>query len=146
MKALPLLLLLLPFASSASTASGVMGDWMGPTNSVVRIYTCGSSVCAKIVKLAKSSPDKTDANNPESGKRDRPLCGLDIGTGFRKVDADHLADGRLYDPKSGHTYSGTITSEGNDLKLHGYIGISLLGRTEVWHRVSEIDEKSCGIG
>ena len=41
-------------------------------------------------------------------------------------------DGTIYDPKSGKTYSCKMTIDGNKLKIRGYIGISLFGRTEVW--------------
>ena len=135
--------LMLMFAFAGSTSGGVMGDWKGPTDSIVRIYPCGSDVCAKIVKLARNSPDKVDEKNPQSNLRNRPLCGLDIGTGFKQTDPSHLQDGHLYDPKSGHTYSGTIVADGDQLNLRGYIGFSLLGRTEVWHRVPTADTKSC---
>jgi uncharacterized protein (DUF2147 family) len=120
-----------------------MGDWKTPTTSVVRVYPCGSAVCLKIVKLAKDAPDRIDARNPESSLRNRPLCGLDVGSGFRKVDETHLDNGHVYDPKNGHTYSGTIVAKGDDLNLRGYIGISLLGRTEVWHRSPTVDAKAC---
>jgi uncharacterized protein (DUF2147 family) len=50
-----------------------------------------------------------------------------------------LSGGHLYDPKSGHTYRGTIVAEGDALKLHGYIGVSLFGRTETWQRVAAVE-------
>jgi uncharacterized protein (DUF2147 family) len=131
-------LLLLTLNTLAHAATGVLGDWITPTQSVVRLYPCGSDVCAKIVKVSPTSPETTDLKNPDAGQHNRPLCGLDVGIGFQRIDANHLDGGHLYDPQSGRTYKGTITAEGDDLKLHGYIGISLLGRTEVWHRVSTI--------
>ena len=132
-------------ASAAGTSSGVMGDWMSPNQSVIRIYGCGSNVCAKIVKLSASTPEREDNNNPKAELRSRKLCGLDIGSGFKQVDPTHLQDGHLYDPKNGRTYQGTIVADGDQLNLRGFIGISLLGRTEVWHRVPTADAKSCGV-
>ena len=44
-------------------------------------------------------------------------------------------DGTILDPKSGKTYSCYITFEDeNTLKVRGYIGFSLLGRTQKWIR------------
>jgi uncharacterized protein (DUF2147 family) len=43
-------------------------------------------------------------------------------------------DGKIYDPKNGKTYSCKMTLEGNELKVRGYVGFSLLGRTTVWTR------------
>jgi uncharacterized protein (DUF2147 family) len=127
----------------ASSPSGVLGDWKSPTASVVRVYPCQDAVCLKIVKLSASAASKVDGKNPDKGLRSRPLCGLTIGSGFHQADAAHLDGGHLYDPKSGHTYSGTIAAKGDELDLRGYIGIPLFGRSEVWHRSTAVDEKQC---
>jgi uncharacterized protein (DUF2147 family) len=63
---------------------------------------------------------------------------LVVGTGFVQSDPNHLTEGHLYDPKSGHTYSGLITANGDTLNLHGYLGISLFGRSETWHRIDSV--------
>ena len=135
MAVLPLMLLAALSAVTTTSSSNVTGDWVAPSKAIVRVYSCGDRICLKIVKLSPTAPETRDAKNPEATLRHRPLCGLDIGTGFRQVNPTQLADGKLYDPESGHTYSGTIDADGDDMKLRGYIGISLLGRTEVWHRV-----------
>ena len=77
-----------------------------------------------------------DANNPDAALRTRPLCGLVIGTGFTLKDPTHAEDGHLYDPKTGKTYKGTLTSEGDRLKLRGYVGAKLFGRTAEWTRTT----------
>ena len=44
--------------------------------------------------------------------------------------------GHIYDPKSGKEYKCTITAKDkNTLNVRGYIGISVIGRTDVWTRV-----------
>ena len=44
--------------------------------------------------------------------------------------------GDIYDPESGKTYSSFFIhlKDKNTLKVRGYVGISLLGRTEIWTR------------
>jgi uncharacterized protein (DUF2147 family) len=145
-------------AAFGAPEGGVRGDWTTTSNSVVRIGACGGggaggssnntehgstdqkgtdqTVCLSIIKLSPTAPETMDEKNPDASLRKRPLCGLVIGTGFRQADADHLTDGHLYDPKTGHTYRGTITAQNDRLQLHGYIGISMFGRTEVWHRAA----------
>ena len=55
--------------------------------------------------------------------------------GFSFDDGEWV-DGSIYDPKTGKTYSCKMTLKGNDkLSVRGYIGISLIGRTDVWTRV-----------
>jgi hypothetical protein len=51
-------------------------------------------------------------------------------------DGDDWVGGTVVDPENGKEYRGKIWAEGNDkLHLRGYIGIPLLGRTEVWTRI-----------
>ena len=136
-----LLIALMAGSKTATTAAGtgVMGDWIGPTRSVVRVEPCGANVCVRIVKMPPNPPATEDLHNPDAAQRSRPLCGANIGTGFRLSDPAHLVDGRLYDPTSGKTYKGSITADGDAMKLHGYIGISAFGRTETWHRVPRVE-------
>ena len=102
----------------------------------MKVFDCGGAVCLKILQVEKSASGSIDANNPDASLRSRPLCGLQIGSGF-KPDTNRLkADGgTLYDPKSGKTYTGAITADGDTLKLRGYVGLKVFGRTEEWSRV-----------
>jgi uncharacterized protein (DUF2147 family) len=135
-----LLILLALFSTSALAAAPAKtaGDWYTPVGSVIRIAACGGAVCATIVKVPSNAPETTDKLNPSASQRSRPICGLAIGTGFHQDDPEHLSGGRLYDPTTGHTYKGTLTAEGDTLHLRGYVGISLFGRSQVWHRVATV--------
>lgn len=126
------------FVPAANASGGVFGDWRTPGGSVVRVDHCGSDVCLTLVQLSKKAPDTTDIHNPDAHLRERPLCGLTIGTGFREDDDMHLTGGHLYDPRSGNDYRGTVTALGDTLRLRGYIGISLFGRSEIWKRSPEV--------
>jgi uncharacterized protein (DUF2147 family) len=141
---LSLMLGALPILSDAAgNPVGVLGYWERPSKAVLHFYPCGHEVCAKIVRLSPTSGRKTDSRNPDERLRARPLCGLDIGTGFQQTDANHLVGGHLYDPVSGKTYSGMATVEGNEVKLRGYVGISWFGKSEVWHRVAPVSLDDC---
>jgi uncharacterized protein (DUF2147 family) len=129
-----LLFLVLWPAILCAQKSPIFGDWQEPAGSILRIETCGTGICLRIIKLAASAPSKTDIHNPQPVLRGRSLCGLEIGRGFSLVDATHATGGSLYDPKSGNTYHGTMTVKGDRLSLRGYIGFSIFGRTEVWQR------------
>jgi uncharacterized protein (DUF2147 family) len=121
-------------ASSQKHESGIIGYWREPTGSVIEIFNCGSDVCAKMVAISPTADSKFDGNNPDPKARTLPLCGLQIGYGFHLGDASHADGGRLYDPKSGKTYHGTMTAEGDKLNLRGYVGIKAFGRSETWTR------------
>lgn len=118
-------------------ASAILGYWRTPTGAVVLIAPCGRKLCAEIAALSPGHHPVTDTENPDPKLRSRPLCGLRIGEGFEEVDAQHARGGHLYDPKSGHTYSGQMTADGNLLRLRGYIGLPIFGRSETWVRTSQ---------
>jgi uncharacterized protein (DUF2147 family) len=67
--------------------------------------------------------------------RDRPLVGLQVLSGFVQIGSQ-WSGGQVLDPESGKIYRASLTIEdaGKKLRLHGYIGIPLLGRTEHWQR------------
>jgi len=79
---------------------------------------------------------KVDRNNPDVALRSRPLIGLPLVSGFHFAGADEWTGGTIYDPENGKTYSCKITLMSNgSLKVRGYIGISLFGRTTAWTRL-----------
>lgn len=122
------------FSLCAETPT-VRGYWREPSGSVLRIARCQERLCVEIVALAPGEQaDVVDAHNPDPALRGRLLCGLRIGVGFIESDLQHAQEGHLYDPRSGRTYRGTMTAEGDVLKLRGFVGIKLFGRTETWTR------------
>ena len=51
-------------------------------------------------------------------------------------NGDDWVEGTVVDPENGKEYKGKIWTAGKDsLHLRGYIGISLLGRTESWVKI-----------
>lgn len=79
---------------------------------------------------------KVDRENPEIALRTRPIIGLPLLSGFRYAGDNVWSDGSIYDPESGKTYHCKMTLMKNgDLKVRGYIGFSLFGRTTVWSRL-----------
>ena len=68
----------------------------------------------------------------------QPIVGLEFFSGF-KEDPDKrnaYVDGKVLEPKSGKIYKGkaNLNADGKRLRLRGYVGISALGRTQVWIR------------
>ena len=56
-------------------------------------------------------------------------------SGFSRKSDTRWDSGTIYDPKSGSTYSCFMELDGPDrIKVRGFIGISLIGRTDVWTR------------
>ena len=80
-------------------------------------------------------PPRLDDENPDPKLRHRQLFGMQIVKKLKESKRGKWK-GKIYDPNEGKTYDCTITIvDENTLKLRGFVGISLLGRTEVWTRV-----------
>ncbi len=87
---------------------------------------------------AATGKPKLDVLNPDVSLQSRPKMGLVLLSNF-VFDEDEWTDGEIYDPKSGKTYSCYMEFEEendlNTLKIRGYIGVSLVGKTTYWTRV-----------
>lgn len=144
-KTLPVLFLLfvsLSCFSQTVSADAVIGTWLTASGKAkVQIYKEGDKYNGKIVWLKtptyEDGKPKTDKNNPDKAKQSVPLLGLNMLKGF-EFDEDEWEDGTIYDPENGKTYSCTIKYRDGKLDLRGYIGISLIGRTRTWYKVSDI--------
>jgi uncharacterized protein (DUF2147 family) len=118
-------------------ADDIVGTWLtsGKEPAKIQIYRSDEKYHGRITWLKypeKNGKPRLDGNNPDRTKRNTPIIGLVILKGFR-FDDDEWEDGKIYDPESGKTYSSYLTlKDKNSLKVRGYIGISLFGRTEVW--------------
>ena len=127
--------------ASAQTLSP-LGIWTNSEKKATfEIYKCGDKLCGKIVSLAvpndpKTGKPKTDIVNPNPKLRSRPRLGLVFMQGFEYDDDNKWDDGKIYDPESGKTYSCYMKMlNANTMEVKGYIGISMIGRSQTWTRV-----------
>lgn len=117
----------------------ILGTWLTDEGkALVEIQKCGATFCGTIIWLKEpTNPDgtvKRDDQNPIEAKRDRRILGLEILSDFKYRSDAVWTGGKIYDPENGKTYSCKITLMGDKLKVRGYIGFSLLGRTTIWER------------
>ena len=128
----------LPLSTMAdNTSNSVAGVWLSADGEGwIKIELGTSGPVGSIAGSPdKSKPNRKDDLNPDPALRDRPLLGLAIMQGFEAAGEGKWKNGRIYDPNSGKTYKCKLTLvDENTLELRGYIGISLLGRTERWSR------------
>lgn len=121
----------------AIEATSIVGQWWNSDKDAkIEIYQEQDTFFGKIVWVQPKDEQKLDDKNPKENLRSQKIMGLVILKDF-KFDKDQWADGTIYDPKSGKTYSCKMsldTSDNNKLKIRGFIGVSLFGRNEIFTR------------
>jgi uncharacterized protein (DUF2147 family) len=140
-------------ATERAVTDDVRGLWVDHREAdkrkvAVWIEDCDGLLCGRIYwqkkpLLADGQP-KHDRHNPDAALRERPLCGLRILTGFRRTKDGAWSAGHIYNPNDGRTYSSTLQLESDgSLRVRGYVGLSLFGKTVEWVRPQEAPER-CG--
>ena len=129
------------FSNLTDNPDSIVGVWKtGEGNAMVRIYKNGEKYQGKVVWLKEpidpeTGKPKQDKNHPDEATRTRPVLGMINIWGFSYKEKNLWDDGNIYDPKNGSTYSCTIKMiNPNTLEVRGYIGVSIIGRTDNWTR------------
>ena len=134
------LLLVLGGRAFADEADAIMGAWYTKDNkALVQITKTDNTYSGKIVWLNEpkneDGSEKLDTNNPDQSMQDNPIIGLNLVNGFVYKGKNKWGEGTIYDPDNGKTYSCKMQlKEDNSLKVRGFIGVALIGRTQVWTR------------
>ena len=130
---------LLIFNVNLSSQSAV-GTWKtiddedGTVKSHVTIYEENGKLYGKVLKLINA--DKTICTECKGSKKNKPIEGMQILWDLEKSDTNIWKGGKIMDPKSGKEYKCKMELENaNTLNVRGFIGFSLLGRTQTWFRV-----------
>ena len=77
-----------------------------------------------------------DVKNQDPHLRSRDMIGLNILNDFVYGGKDTWEDGTIYLPGAGKTYSCILTLKSmQSLKVRGYVGSTLFGKSEYWTRV-----------
>ncbi|HVJ65786.1 MAG TPA: DUF2147 domain-containing protein [Bdellovibrionota bacterium] len=132
-------------AASAADLTDIAGKWRtidDETNkpkSIVEITKVGEAYEGKVVQLFR---EPTQDQNPKCDKckderKDQPILGLKIIDSLKKRESD-WGEGNILDPNNGKTYDVKmeLTEGGQRLKVRGFLGFSLLGRTQTWERAN----------
>lgn len=127
---------------AAAAGEPPLGLWWNAEKTVhVEIAERDGTLTGTAVWLKNRQEDGSpfrDTDNPDPALRDRPIKGLQLFYGLEPGRrAGVWQGGSIYDPDTGNTYSCTLTRKGVDrLHIRGYLGVSFLGRTTAWTRVT----------
>ena len=117
----------------------VFGFWLIESqHAIIEIAPCAEKACGNIVWLSEPLDDdgrpKLDHNDDDE-PRGRPLCGIELISGFRNTGSGVWSGGSIYNPRDGQFYSASMELRDNDtLRLRGYFLLPLFGRSRTWTR------------
>ena len=119
-------------------ADPVVGSWIsiddatGTKKSEINLYIENGKLYGKIEKLLLPEDQGKICVECKGSEKNQPIEGLVIVQGLEKEGAS-WTDGTILDPANGKRYSCTISlNTDGTLNVRGYLGISILGRTQVW--------------
>lgn len=132
------------FTSEINAEDDIYGYWWTPEKKAkIKIYKAkNGKVYGKVVWLKDANDDngkpKVDRKNPDLTKRSEPVIGMVFMKGFVYQGDDEWEDGTIYDAESGKLYSCNMELDGKEtLEVRGFIGVSLIGRTEYFTKAEE---------
>ncbi len=113
-------------------------DETGKPKSVLRITESNGEYKARIEKLFRQPSEEQNpkCDKCEDARKDQPIIGMTILTGMKQAEGQEYAGGLILDPHNGKIYKTKMSLEedGKKLNVRAYIGMPLLGRTQVWLR------------
>ena len=141
MKKLGVIILVLFSMNFYAQSRGVIGKWntidevTGKAMSVVEIFEYNNKIYGKVIDILNPKNRNNTCKDCAGEDQNKPILGLTIIKGLSK-DGTEYNDGKILDPKTGKLYKCYIELESaNKLKVRGYLGIALIGRTQYWERV-----------
>ena len=134
-----IVILLFSFAVSAQSIVGkwkTIDDETGKEKSIVEIYQVDGKIYAKIDQLLTKGEENKVCDNCKGDNKNKPIKGMVIIDGLTK-DGAEWNGAKILDPKTGKEYKCYLALENPEkLKVRGYLGFALLGRTQYWHKVT----------
>jgi uncharacterized protein (DUF2147 family) len=111
-------------------------DATGKPKSIVQISERDGELTGTVVEVLQSEQGPNPICDKCKGDlKDKPVTGMQIIWGM-KQDGDQWKGGKILDPKTGKVYGCRmhLTDNGQKLEVRGFMGMALLGRTQVWQR------------
>ena len=129
-------------ASFADTSDSPTGVWVtiddktGQPTSYVEITQNGDSWNGHILRILEEQDRNAVCTACKGDKKNQPVEGMEILWGLQKTKSGY-DNGKILDPDNGKTYSASmkLKDDGKKLEVRGYIGFSLIGRSQTWKRL-----------
>ena len=135
MRLLPALLLVLPALAGPAGRWRTVDDRTGAVKGVVELREVDGELRGTVVASFRKDRPQPTCDACEGDRKGQPVIGMTILWGLRR-DGEGWSGGRILDPENGKIYRAKLreVEGGRRLEVRGYLGVSLLGRTQVWLR------------
>lgn len=133
---------LVSVATALADSNSPAGTWKtiddktGRPKAIVEIIEEGGDFTGKVVQVLESPQGPHPVCKACEGERkDQPVEGMTILWNLKK-SGDMWSGGQILDPENGKIYRARLrlSDSGQKLEVRGYIGVSMLGRSQVWER------------
>ena len=132
--------ILILFITQMGIAQSAVGIWKniddedGKEKSHIEIYEHNGKLKGKVIKLLPTATI-TKCEACTGANKGKSILNMEILWDLSKK-GNAWDNGKILDPKSGKVYSCKIELNGIDkLKVRGYVGVSMFGRTQTWYKV-----------
>lgn len=128
--------------SYANPTPSVVGFWetiddrTGQKKAIIKIVEVGRHIEGQIVKVYWKEKDNHICVACHGKLKNQPIEGIRFLWGLEKTSPNLWMNGEILDPHNGQVYQVRIIKQKNNLFVRAYLGIPILGRTQVWHRYS----------
>ena len=141
LKTAGLMAALIPAIALANSPVGIwktIDDNNGKAKSLVTITENNGTLSGTVTKIIDPAKRDMICSQCKDERKDQKIEGMTIVWGMQK-DGDMYDNGKIVDPESGKVYSANmkLLDGGKKLEVRGYIGFSLIGRSQVWERVEK---------
>ena len=109
-------------------------DETGKAKSIVEVWKKADGKYYGKISQLLIKPEHANCIACKDDRKNKTLVGMEIKK-KKKKEGDEFTGGSITDPKNGKSYKCTITREGDKLNVRGYMGISIIGRTQTWQKV-----------
>ena len=127
-------------AQPAAPPRDPTGDWFTEDKKgVIHVGPCGPAICGSIVGISDWAQD----GSPPKDTEGRSECQLAFIHDMKPGD-DGRRHGTVTNPRDGKTYTAQLwLDDTGDLRLRGYIGLPILGSTQVWTKFTGTRRPDC---
>ena len=133
--------------SHLTFAQDIVGTWQSvddvtgaPKGQVEIIKEADGTYIGKVIKITPRTgyTPKEFCTGCPAPYTNKPILGLNVITKLKYKKDLSYADGKILDPNTGRMYSlaAKLSNNGQRLDLRGYVGVSVLGRSQIWIRVN----------